>query len=65
MYSHSLELFFLNAKYILYPVDEMDNRTNLFQKFILIYSFYATYFIFKNHLNDSNVSSLFGFKIIL
>ena len=64
MHDYLLKLFFLNIKYILYFVNEINNYTNFFRKFISIYLFYIVYFIFKNYLSNSNVNFLFNFKII-
>ena len=65
MHGRSLGSSFLDAKYILYPANKIDGRTNPFQKFILIYLFCAICFAFENHLNNSNIGSLPNFRIIL
>ena len=64
MYDYLLKLFFLNVKYILYFTDKVNNRINFFLRFILMYSSCAVCLIFKNYLNNSNVSSLFSFRTI-
>ena len=65
MYGRPLESSFLNAKYMLYPANELDERINPFQKFVLIYSFCITCFAFENHLSGLYINSLSGFKTIL